>query len=115
MAGKETLITDIFFYTRTSVLIETELEQIAVIPASAKDTLFEMSLATGGQIPEQAAFSDALPADDLRSAAVAIWLRSLEKIKAQISPQSYATWFEPLVPKSLQGTTLRLLAPSGFI
>jgi len=72
-----------------------------------------MSLAAGGPIPER---TDA-PVDDLRPAAVAIWQRCLENIKAdaKITPQSFATWFEPLVPKSFQGTTLTLLAPSGFI
>lgn len=75
-----------------------------------------MSLATGGTFPEhETEQTDPLPTDDLRSAAVAIWQLSLEKIKGQISPQSFTTWFEPLVAKSLEGTTLTLLAPSGFI
>jgi len=98
------------------VLIETEIPQGAALAASMKEKIFEMALAAGGEIPEQ--MNDraaALPADDLRSAAIAIWQLSLEKIKPQISPQSYTTWFEPLVAKSLEGMTLRLLAPSGFI
>src|SRR5690348_12945169 len=74
-----------------------------------------MTLATGGSIPEYQNEIVEIPRDDLRSAAIAIWQRSLEEIKGQISPQSFTTWFEPLVPKALEGTTLTLLAPSGFI
>src|SRR5437588_3250336 len=73
-----------------------------------------MSLAAGGIIPDQPKLAG-IPRDDLRAAAVAIWQRGLETIRVQISPQSFTTWFEPLVPKALEGTTLTLLAPSGFI
>ncbi|MEI8135353.1 MAG: chromosomal replication initiator protein DnaA [bacterium] len=74
-----------------------------------------MSLATGGSIPDLEHSLDEIPRDDLRAAAIAIWQRSLDTIKNQISPQSFTTWFEPLVAKALEGTTLTLLAPSGFI
>jgi chromosomal replication initiator protein len=98
------------------VLIEKEIPQGAGLPASTKDQIFEMALAAGGEIPEYiTGKTDALPTDDLRAAAIAIWQLGLERIKPQISPQSFTTWFEPLVPKSLEGMTLRLLAPSGFI
>lgn len=73
-----------------------------------------MSLATGGVIPGQTKFGE-IPRDDLRAAAIAIWQRAMETIRVKISPQSFTTWFEPLVPKALEGTTLTLLAPSGFI
>jgi chromosomal replication initiator protein len=78
-----------------------------------QEKTFDMTLATGGSIPDYQ--PDDTPRDDLRVAALAIWQRSLDTIKTQISPQSFTTWFEPLVPKSLEGTTLTLLAPSGFI
>ncbi len=99
-----------------SVLLEQERKQGKPSSATLQEQIFEMSLATGGTFPDhEAEQASPMPTDDLRSAAVAIWQLSLEKIKAAISPQSYTTWFEPLVPKSLEGTTLRLLAPSGFI
>ncbi len=99
-----------------SVLIEQERKQGKPSSATLQEQIFEMSLATGGTFPDhETEKASQMPTDDLRSAAVAIWQLSLEKIKAAISPQSYTTWFEPLVPKSLEGTTLRLLAPSGFI
>jgi chromosomal replication initiator protein len=97
------------------VLIETEISQRNPQSASLQENRFEMSLAAGGEIPENPAALEEIPRDDLRAAAIAIWQRSLENIKGQISPQSFTTWFEPLVPKSLEGTTLTLLAPSGFI
>ncbi|MDP4220233.1 MAG: chromosomal replication initiator protein DnaA [Bacteroidota bacterium] len=98
------------------MLIEQERKQGMAQASNLQDQIFEMSLAAGGIFPEQETDqTEPIPTDDLRSAAVAIWQRSLEKIKGQISPQSYTTWFEPLVPKSLEGTTLTLLAPSGFI
>jgi len=93
------------------VLIETEISPRAASAAKVQEKKSDMSLAAGGPIPER---TDA-PADDLRSAAIAIWQLSLEKIRGLISPQSFTTWFEPLVAKALQGQTLTLVAPSGFI
>lgn len=97
------------------MLIEQEIAQRKSREASVQEINFDMNVAAGGPIPENHTELEPLQADDLRAAATAIWQRSLDTIKSQISPQSFTTWFEPLVAKKLEGTTLTLLAPSGFI
>lgn len=75
-----------------------------------------MPPASGGYIPETTTTStDTHGGDELRSAAIAVWARCADKIRAQVSPQSFTTWFEPLSAKSLSGSRLELIAPSGFI
>ncbi|MBS1904350.1 MAG: chromosomal replication initiator protein DnaA [Bacteroidetes bacterium] len=74
-----------------------------------------MPPASGGAISEIVLTPGVAAGDELRSAAIAVWSRCTEKIRAQVSPQSYTTWFEPLSARSLEGTRLELMAPSGFI
>jgi len=108
---RETLIIVFLLHQTKQRVYRKEIPQGAIAAASMKDKIFEMAIAAGGHIPEyDTERGDALPTDDLRSAAIAIWQLGLEKIKGQISPQSFTTWFEPLVAKSLEGMTLRLLA-----
>ena len=45
---------------------------------------------------------------------VEIWDKCLSVIKDNIEPQSYATWFKPIVPLSLNGSTLTIQVPSQF-
>ena len=42
------------------------------------------------------------------------WDQCLEKIKAQISPESFATWFEPTTPRSLEDGLLTVAVPNQF-
>ncbi|HYM35110.1 MAG TPA: DnaA N-terminal domain-containing protein, partial [Steroidobacteraceae bacterium] len=73
-----------------------------------------MPPASGGEILEVVS-NDALVSDELRAAALALWDRCTEKLKSQVTPQSFTTWFEPLSAVSLEGTRLVLFAPSAFI
>ncbi len=43
-----------------------------------------------------------------------VWDRCLQLIQQQISEQSFATWFKPIVPKKLEGTILTIQVPSQF-
>ncbi len=74
-----------------------------------------MPPASGGNISEVIETPSAMPTDEFRAAAIALWERSVEKLRSQVSPQSFTTWFEPLSAKTLDGTRLVLVAPSGFI
>ncbi len=86
------------------------------LTSSASDSFTSMPPATGGQITDLIADPIEQPAsNELRSAAQTIWQRSAEKLRAQIPPQSFTTWFEPLVPEMIEGTRLILSAPSAFI
>lgn len=42
------------------------------------------------------------------------WDRCLQLIQAQVSEQSYNTWFKPIVPKKLANNTLTIQVPSQF-
>ncbi|GEM_PF-6052 len=50
----------------------------------------------------------------LRDAAGRIWLRCLETMRSQLSPQTMRTWFEPLEAVELEGSVITLRAPSSF-
>ena len=43
-----------------------------------------------------------------------VWDKCLQVIKANISEQSFNTWFEPIVPSRLDGKTLTIQVPSQF-
>ena len=43
-----------------------------------------------------------------------IWNQCLEVIRAIITPQSYETWFEPIVPVSFKDNVLTIQVPSQF-
>ena len=45
---------------------------------------------------------------------IATWKKCLEVIKDNTSEQSYATWFEPIVPLSLNNSVLTIQVPSQF-
>jgi chromosomal replication initiator protein len=46
--------------------------------------------------------------------AWAVWRACLESIREQLNTQSFKTWFEPIVPLHVQGTTLTVRVPSQF-
>ncbi len=46
--------------------------------------------------------------------AVAVWHACLDCIREQLNTQSFKTWFEPIVPLYLRGTTLTVRVPSQF-
>ena len=46
--------------------------------------------------------------------AHAVWRACLESIREQLNTQSFKTWFEPIVPLHLRGTTLTVQVPSQF-
>ncbi len=46
--------------------------------------------------------------------AYAVWRTCLESIREQLNTQSFKTWFEPIVPVSVDGTTLTVRVPSQF-
>lgn len=104
--------------SRLSLIRTVFVEKIdsaeANVSAPLQESYNSMPPASGGHIPEHAQHEPA-PSDELLGAATAIWQRSAEKLKALVSPQSFTTWFEPLTAKSLEGTRLILIAPSGFI
>jgi chromosomal replication initiator protein len=43
-----------------------------------------------------------------------LWQKCLEIIRTDISSQSYATWFAPIVPLKFQNNTLTIQVPSQF-
>ncbi|MEZ4901515.1 MAG: chromosomal replication initiator protein DnaA [Spirosomataceae bacterium] len=43
-----------------------------------------------------------------------VWEKCLQIIKANVSEQSFKTWFEPIVPARLDGRTLTIQVPSQF-
>ena len=43
-----------------------------------------------------------------------IWLKCLQIIRADISEQSYKTWFEPITPVKISNATLTIQVPSQF-
>ncbi|MFN8344580.1 MAG: chromosomal replication initiator protein DnaA [Spirosomataceae bacterium] len=49
-----------------------------------------------------------------RSEVKEVWDKCLQVIKANISEQSFNTWFEPIVPSRLDGKTLTIQVPSQF-
>ena len=50
----------------------------------------------------------------LRREVDEVWEKCLQVIKANISEQSFKTWFEPIVPFRLDGKTLTIQVPSQF-
>lgn len=50
----------------------------------------------------------------LRHEVEEVWDKCLQVIKANISEQSFKTWFEPIVPFRLDGRTLTIQVPSQF-
>lgn len=46
--------------------------------------------------------------------AHAVWRACLESIREQLNTQSFKTWFEPIVPLHVRGTTLTVQVPSQF-
>lgn len=46
--------------------------------------------------------------------ASAVWRACLENVREQLNTQSFKTWFEPIVPLYLKGTTLTVQVPSQF-
>jgi len=43
-----------------------------------------------------------------------VWLACLELVKEGVNSQSFKTWFEPIIPVNLSGTTLTIQVPSQF-
>ena len=43
-----------------------------------------------------------------------VWTACLEVLKEQVNSQSFKTWFEPIVPLSLEGGRLVIQVPSQF-
>ena len=43
-----------------------------------------------------------------------VWSKCLNVIKDNVSPQNFKTWFEPIVPVSVQNKTLTIQVPSSF-
>ncbi len=43
-----------------------------------------------------------------------VWNNCLQFLKDNISEQNYKTWFEPIVPKKLEGDTLTIQVPTKF-
>jgi chromosomal replication initiator protein len=98
------------------VLISESVSKEGLPSQLEKDFFSTMPPASGGQISDPIVTEvPRVATDEFRSAAVAIWQRAAEKLKAQVSPQSFATWFEPLVPQTIDGTRVVLSAPSAFI
>jgi len=48
--------------------------------------------------------------DELRH----VWQQCLNLIRAKVNPQTFRTWFEPIVPLNLQGKKLTIQVPSQF-
>jgi chromosomal replication initiator protein len=46
--------------------------------------------------------------------AHAVWRACLDSIREQLNTQSFKTWFEPIVPLYVRGTTLTVQVPSQF-
>ncbi|MDP4287245.1 MAG: chromosomal replication initiator protein DnaA [Bacteroidota bacterium] len=69
-------------------------------------------------INESIGLSEAASAEEstrnLRSAALQIWKRCLDTLRAQLNPQTMRTWFDPLEAIGLEGAILTLRAPSSF-
>lgn len=53
-------------------------------------------------------------AAELRPAAQAVWKNCLDILRPQLSPQTFRTWFDPILPMGLSGSELLLRAPSSF-
>lgn len=45
---------------------------------------------------------------------VQIWQQCLARIKEQVNPQSFTTWFEPIRPLRLEGSVLTIQVPNKF-
>ncbi|MDW8465165.1 MAG: DnaA N-terminal domain-containing protein [Chloroherpetonaceae bacterium] len=52
-------------------------------------------------------------ADDVQAAREA-WRKCLDIIRDNVNPQSFKTWFEPIVPLRLSGGELVIQVPSQF-
>ena len=50
----------------------------------------------------------------MSSEANAVWSECLRVIEQHVNEQSYSTWFKPIVPVKLEGSTLTIQVPSQF-
>lgn len=50
----------------------------------------------------------------MRNAADEIWNKCLSNLNARINEQSFQTWFKPIVPLDVSGSTLTIQLPSQF-
>ncbi len=48
------------------------------------------------------------------TSAVAAWKNCLELIRPQVKPLTYSTWFEPIIPSTLDGGLLTVEVPSTY-
>lgn len=51
---------------------------------------------------------------DTGKSAVAVWKDCLERIRPQVKPLTYSTWFEPIIPASLENGMLTVEVPSTY-
>lgn len=51
---------------------------------------------------------------DTGKTAVAVWKECLEHIRPQVKPLTYSTWFEPIIPSSLEEDLLTVEVPSTY-
>ena len=47
-------------------------------------------------------------------AASAVWSECLRVIEEHVNEQSFSTWFKPILPIKLEGSTLTIQVPSQF-
>lgn len=50
----------------------------------------------------------------MKDTAMEVWNQALKFIKDNVDEQHFSTWFEPIVPKKLQGSVLTIQVPSKF-
>ena len=50
----------------------------------------------------------------MSSEANAVWSECLRVIEQHVNEQSYSTWFKPILPVKLEGSTLTIQVPSQF-
>jgi chromosomal replication initiator protein len=50
----------------------------------------------------------------MSSEASAVWNECLRVIEQHVSEQSFSTWFKPINPVKLEGTSLTIQVPSQF-
>ena len=70
------------------------------------------SASDGDRISSESSLADG--AAEQRPAAQAVWKNCLDILRPQLSPQTFRTWFDPIVPLGLSGSELLLRAPSSF-
>lgn len=52
------------------------------------------------------------PREPLDPELAGLWDKCLEKIKAQVSPEAFTSWFEPTYPKNLENGSLTVAVPN---